>query len=147
MPHSCPTISTPDWTLPSLIQTPGSWLLLTLAAIVALVWAWRVVAPVAPWRARIPVAFAYGLAAIMLLAAIFILTLVLPPYQDASETQLLYFQPGVSQATTDCAIIFLRSAQFSRNVIIQMSMLCCAVALLSGAMCAWLRARSSKTQA
>jgi len=144
MPHSCPAISTPNWRLPSLIQAPGSWLLLMVAAVAALVWAWRVVAPVASWRARIPVAFTYGLAAIMLLAVIFILTLVLPPYQDASETELLYFQPGASQAATDCAIEFLRVAQFSRTVIIQMSMLCCVVALLSGVVCAWLRARWRK---
>ena len=104
MPHSCPAISTPYWTLPGLIQAPGSWLLLTIVAVVALVWARRVVAPVASWRARIPVALAYGLAVIMLLAALFILTLVLPPYQDASEMESLYFQPGASQAATDCAI-------------------------------------------
>jgi hypothetical protein len=144
MPHSCPAISTPYWTLPGPIQTPGSWLLLTMAAVVALVWARRVVAPVASWRARIPVALAYGLAVIMLLAALFILTLVLPPYQDASEMELLYFQPGASQAATDCAIEFLRVAQFSRNVIVQMSLLCIAVALLSGGACVWLRARWRK---
>ncbi|HEY1388428.1 MAG TPA: hypothetical protein VGF38_07775 [Ktedonobacterales bacterium] len=121
--------------------------MLVVTAVAALIGAWRVVAPITSWRARIPVALAYGLTIIFVLAAIFILTLILLPYQDASETQVLYFQPGASQAATDCAIEFLRVAQYSRNVIVQMSLLCLAVALFSGAFCAWIRVRWSKAQA
>lgn len=137
-------ISTPNWQWPTITQAPGSWLLLTVIALVGIVWAPRVLSAVALWRASIPVALTYGLAVIALLAAMAVFTLILPAYQDASELRVLGFQPGASSAATDCATLQLQVAQFTRNVFIQFALLLLALALLSGAVCAWLRARWRK---
>lgn len=137
MPHTCPIISTPNWQWPTITQAPGSWLLLAVVALVGIVWAPRVLSAVTLWRAGIPVALTYGLAVIALLAAVAVFTLILPAYQDASELRVLGFQP-------DCATLQLQVAQFTRNVFIQFALLLLALALLSGAMCAWLRAHWRK---
>ena len=141
MLHTCPTISTPNWQWPGLIQAPGSWLLLVALLVVAVALAPRIIAPVASWRVRIPVTLTYALAAIMLLTAAVALALILPAYQDATEMRLLDFYPGASQAANDCATWQLQVAQHTRNVIIQGALLSLVVALLSGLACGWLRAR------
>lgn len=143
MLHSCPAISTPSWRLPGF-PAPGSWLLLALVVVIALVAAPRLLAPLSSWRASVPVALTYALAVLLLLLAVGLLALVLPVYQNAAELELLYFQPGASQAATDCAIHFLRVAQQGRALVIQSSMLSLAFALLCGAVCWWLRSRSAR---
>lgn len=144
MLHTCPAISTPHWQLPGFLEAPGSWLLLVAIVLIAVVAARWLVAPLASWRARIAVALTYALAVLLLLLAVGLLALVLPVYQIAAALQLLYFQPGASQAATDCAIESLRVAQQGGTLVVQSSMLSLALALLSGAFCAWLRSRSRK---
>ncbi len=144
MLHTCPMISTPNWQWPGLIQAPGSWLLLAVLLVVAIVLAPRVVSAASSLRTRIPVALTYGLAAIALLAAVVVLALILPAYQDATLKEFLGFQPGASSAATDCALEFLNGAQFTGAVFTQLALLLLALALLSGAVCVWLRTRWRK---
>lgn len=141
MLHTCPMISTPNWQWPGLVQASGSWLLLVALLVVSVTLAPRVISPVASWRVRIPVMLTYALAAIMLLTAVVVLALILPAYQDATWAGFLGFQPGVSSASTDCALEFLNGAQFTGTVFMQFALLCLALALLSGVACGWLRAR------
>lgn len=142
MLHTCPAISTPHWQLPGFLEAPGSWLLLVTIVLIAVVAARRLLAPLASRRARVSVALTYALAVLLLLLAVGLLALVLPVYQIAADLQLLYFQPGASQAATDCAIESLRVTQQGGTLMIQSSMLSLALALLCGAFCAWLRSRN-----
>jgi hypothetical protein len=136
-------ISTPNWQWPGLMQAPGSWLLLEVLLVVAIVLAPRVVSAASSLRTRIPVALTYGLTVIAMLAAVVVLALILPAYQDATLTDFLGFQPGASTASTDCALEFLNGAQFTGTVFTQFGLLCLALALLNGMACGWLRGRGS----
>lgn len=140
MPHSCPAISTPEWALPSFAQAPGSWLLVAALALVGIACAPRVVMPVSP-GARIPVALTYGLAVVMLVAAVVVFALILPAYQSATWTEFLGFQPGASSAATDCALAFLGVARTTGTAFTQSAQLELVFALISGAICGWIRMR------
>lgn len=142
--HTCPAISTPHWQLPGFLEAPGSWLLLAVIVVIAVVAAPRLLAPLASWRSRFAVALTYALAILLLVLAVGLLALVLPVYQIAAALQLLYFQSGASQAATDCAKEFLRVVQQGGTTVVQFSILSLALALACGAFCVWLRSRSRR---